>query len=189
MPPFPQPATARPAPSVPWPSRGLSWSSRGEPCSAPIDSLITDMVRTRGGSHYRPRDRFSIQDTEDPDTIGAARAHSPNLPAVEQPAIAPVAVPEEPQGFRRYQTRMGPRAPSPVPKRRSRRARPSKRGPDIKPAGVLVILASAITLPSRGELIALSIAGFEDQAAIVRRDPDSGERRAPRQGLSRRVVL
>ena len=36
------------------------------------------------------------------------------------------AVPEEPQGFRRYHTRMGPRAPSPVPQRRRRRARPSK---------------------------------------------------------------
>ena len=40
---------------------------------------------------------------------------------------APTAVPEEPQGFRRYQTRMGPRAPFSVPQRRSRRARPSKR--------------------------------------------------------------
>ena len=39
----------------------------------------------------------------------------------------PEAVPEEPQGFRRYQTWMGPRAPSPVPQRRSRRAQPSKR--------------------------------------------------------------
>ena len=36
-------------------------------------------------------------------------------------------MPEEPQGFWRYQTRMGPRAPSPVPQRRCRRARPSKR--------------------------------------------------------------
>ena len=34
---------------------------------------------------------------------------------------------DEPLGFRRYQTRMGPRAPSPVPRRRARRARPSKR--------------------------------------------------------------
>ena len=38
-----------------------------------------------------------------------------------------MAVPEEPQGFRRYQTRMGPRAPSPVPQRRARQARPSNR--------------------------------------------------------------
>ena len=42
-------------------------------------------------------------------------------------AAVPDLVPEEPQGFRRYQTRMGPWAPSPVPQRRSRRARPSKR--------------------------------------------------------------
>ena len=43
------------------------------------------------------------------------------------PASVPEAVPEEPLGFRRYQTRMGPRPPSLVPQRRSRRARPSKR--------------------------------------------------------------
>ena len=43
------------------------------------------------------------------------------------PAPVPEVVPEEPQGFRRYQTRMGPQAPSPMPQRRSRRARPSKR--------------------------------------------------------------
>ena len=73
------------------------------------------MVRTRGGSHYRPRVRFNIPGMEDPDTPGAAYAHSPDLPAVEQPAVAPDAVPEEPQGFQRYQTRIGPRAPSLVP--------------------------------------------------------------------------
>ena len=59
---------------------------------------------------------------EDPDTSGTARAHSPDLPAV-----APTSVPEEPQGFLRYQTRMGSRTPSLVPQRRCRRARPSKR--------------------------------------------------------------
>ena len=64
---------------------------------------------------------------EDPSTSGAAGAHSPDLPAVTQPALAPAAIPEEPQGFRRYQTRMGPWAPSPMPQRRRRRARPSKR--------------------------------------------------------------
>ena len=64
------------------------------------------MVRTRGGSCLRPRVRFSTP---------------------EQEEQAPVTVPEEPQGFRRYQTRIGPRAPSPVPQRPSRRARPSKR--------------------------------------------------------------
>ena len=64
---------------------------------------------------------------DDPDTSRAARAHSPELPVVAQPTQAPAAIPEEPQGFRRYQTSMGPRAPSPVPQRRRRRARPSKR--------------------------------------------------------------
>ena len=74
--------------------------------------LATDMVHTRGGSRLRPRVRFSTLEQEE---------QAPSLAAV------PMPVPEEPQGFRRYQTRMGPRAPSPVPQRRSRRAWPSKR--------------------------------------------------------------
>ena len=74
--------------------------------------LTTDMVRTRGGSRLWPRVRFSTPEQEE------------QAPAT---TIVPDPVLEEPQGFRRYQTRMGPRAPSPVPQRRSRRARPSKR--------------------------------------------------------------
>ena len=70
------------------------------------------MVRTRGRSHLRPRVRFSTPEQAE---------QAPASAAVPEP------VPEEPQRFRRYQTRMGPRAPSPVPQRRSRRARPSKR--------------------------------------------------------------
>ena len=78
------------------------------------------MARTRGGSHLRPWVRFSTPEREE---------QAPVLAPVPDPvpALVPEAVPEEPQGFRRYQTRMGPRAPSPVPQRRSRRARPSKR--------------------------------------------------------------
>ena len=79
----------------------------------------TAMVRTRGGSRLRPRVRFSTPEREE-------QASVPATPALV-PALVPEAVPEEPQGFRRYQTRMGPRAPSPVPQRRSRRAWPSKR--------------------------------------------------------------
>ena len=71
-----------------------------------------NMVRTRGGSHLRPRVRFSTPEQEEQPSV---------------PAAVPEPVPEEPQGFRRYQTRMGPRAPSLVPQRRSRRAQPSKR--------------------------------------------------------------
>ena len=74
--------------------------------------MITAMVRTRGGSRLRPRVKFSTPEQEEQASV---------------PAPVPIPVPEEPQGFRRYQTRMGPRAPSPVPQRRSRRARPSKR--------------------------------------------------------------
>ena len=70
------------------------------------------MVRTRGGSRLRPRVRFSTPEQEE---------QAPVPTPVHEPVL------EEPQGFRRYQTRMGPRAPPPVPQRRSRRARPSKR--------------------------------------------------------------
>ena len=89
------------------------------------------MVRTRGGScRLRPRVRFSTPEREeqasDPALVPAS------LPA-PVPDPVPEAVPEEPQGFRRYQTRMGPRAPSLVPQRRSRRARPSKRARTSEP--------------------------------------------------------
>ena len=85
------------------------------------------MVCTHGGSRCRPRVRFSTLEMEDPGTSGAACAHSPDLPIVTQPTLAPATILEEPQGFQRYQTWMGPRAPSPVPQRRRRRARHSKR--------------------------------------------------------------
>ena len=74
------------------------------------------MVRTRGGSRVRPRVRFSTPERE---VVAPAPAPVPSL--------VPEAIPDEPLGFRRYQTRMGPRAPSPVPRRRVRRAQPSKR--------------------------------------------------------------
>ena len=86
--------------------------------SIPLPRFHSDfsMVSTRGGSRLRPRVRFSTPERESPAPVPA-------------PVPSPVleAVPEEPQGFRRYQTRMGPRAPSPIPQRRVRRARPSKR--------------------------------------------------------------
>ena len=78
------------------------------------------MVRTRGGSRLGPRVRFSTLEREE-------QAPAPAPDPAPVPAPVPEAVSEEPQGFRRYQTRMGPRAPSPIPQRRSRRARPSKR--------------------------------------------------------------
>ena len=73
------------------------------------------MVRTRGGSRrLRPRVRFSTPEREEKASVPAP------IPA-PVPEPVPEAVPVEPQ------TRMGPRAPSLVPQRRSRRARPSKR--------------------------------------------------------------
>ena len=77
--------------------------------------LDFSMVRTRGGSRLRPQVRFSTLEREAPAQVPAP-----------VPSPVPEAVPEEPQGFRRYQTWMGPRAPSPVSQRRVRRARPSK---------------------------------------------------------------
>ena len=76
------------------------------------------MVRTRGRSHLRPRVRFSTPERGSP---------VPAPVPAPVPSPVPEAVPEEPQGFHRYQTRMGPRAPLLVPQRRARRAWPSKR--------------------------------------------------------------
>ena len=84
------------------------------------------MVRTRGGSRVRPRVRFSTPEREAAAPVPAPEPVPAPVPAPE-PLPVPEAVPDEPLGFRRYQTRMGPRAPSPVPQRRARRARPSKR--------------------------------------------------------------
>ena len=81
------------------------------------------MVRTRGGSRLRPRVRFSTPEREAPSPVPAP-----------VPSPIPEVVPEEPQGFRRYLTRMGPRAPSHVPQRRVRRARPSKRASTSGPS-------------------------------------------------------
>ena len=80
----------------------------------------TVMVRTRGGSRLKPRVRFST-----PERGEQAPVPAPDPAPVPAPVLE--AVLEEPQGFKRYQTWMGPRAPSPAPQRRSRRARPSKR--------------------------------------------------------------
>ena len=78
------------------------------------------MVRTRGGSLLRPRVRVNTPEREERAPVPAPDPALVLVPVLE-------AVPEEPQGIRRYQTWMGPQAPSPVPQRRSRRARPSKR--------------------------------------------------------------
>ena len=112
----------------------MSWSPAHEPLInsvvpcfhfhqrslTPASDQTTIMVRTRGGSYLRPQVRFSTPKRKEQAPVPAP---------VPDPVPGPVpeAVTEEPQGFRRNQTRMGPRAPSLVPQRRSRRARPSKR--------------------------------------------------------------
>ena len=128
---------------------------------------ISDMVRTRGGSRARPRVRFSTPERETATPVPAP-----------VPSPVPEVVPDEPLGFRRYQTRMGPRAPSPVPRRRARRARPSKwartSGPGESssarpPSSPVVSPTEATSSPQ------LSPASRE---AYVRRAPHSGECRA-----------
>ena len=92
----------------------------------PVSVQTIAMVRTKCGSRLRPRVRFNTPEREE-------QALVPALVPDPVPAPVPEAVPEEPQGFRRYQRRMGARAPSPVPQRRSRRARPSKRARTSSP--------------------------------------------------------
>ena len=98
----------------------VPWFPFGQRALPRCPFLTTAMVRTRGGSRLRPRVRFSTPEREE-----QAQVSAPDTAPV--PAPVPEVVPEEPKGFRRYQTRIGPRAPSPIPQRRSRRARPSKR--------------------------------------------------------------
>ena len=110
-----------PCPGLAVPCRGSAepWSGLCVSLALALYRLVTtDMVRTRGGSLLRPRVRFS--------TLEQAE-QAPASAAIPDP------VPEKAQRFRRYQTRMGPRAPSPVPRRRSMRARPSKRAPTSGP--------------------------------------------------------
>ena len=89
------------------------------------------MVRTRGGHRYRPRVRFSTPERDGAGTSRAADAHSPDQVAKTPHALAPASILEEAQASeppsRRYQTRVGPRAPSLVHPRLHRRAPPSKR--------------------------------------------------------------
>ena len=100
----------------------VPWFHFGQRSPTPVSFYYYSMVRTRGGSRLRPRVKFSTPEREEQASVPAP-----------VPAPVPEPVPEEPQGFRRYQTRMGPRAPSPVPQRRSRRARPSKRARTFGP--------------------------------------------------------
>ena len=89
------------------------------------------MVRTRGGHRYKPWVRFSTPERDDASTSRAADAHSPDQAVETPPTLAPAAIAEEAYASeppsRRYQTKVGPRAPSPMHPRPRRRALPSKR--------------------------------------------------------------
>ena len=105
------------------------------------------MVRTRGAHRYRPRVQFSTPKIEGADTSRVAAAHSPTHVTETPPALAPTtamiqglapaSISEEAQASkppsRRYQTRVGPRPPSPVHPRPPRRAPPSKRAQTSSP--------------------------------------------------------
>ena len=95
------------------------------------------MVRTRGGHRYRPRVQFSTLERDGTSTSKATDAHSPDQVAETPPAFGPASISEEAQASeppsKRYQTRVGPRAPSPVHPRPRRRAPPSKRARTSSP--------------------------------------------------------
>ena len=89
------------------------------------------MVCTRGDHRYRPRVRFSTPERDDAGTSRAANDHSPDQAVETPPTLAPTAISEEAQASelpsRRYQTQVGPWAPTLVDPRPRRRAPPSKR--------------------------------------------------------------
>ena len=99
------------------------------------------MVRTHGAHRYRPRVQFSTLKRDGVGTSKAAAAHSPDQVTRTPPTLAPAtamiqgptlaSILEEAQASeppsRRYQTRVGPRPPSPMHPRQRRRAQPSKR--------------------------------------------------------------
>ena len=176
----------------------MSWSPAYEPLISsvvpcfhfhqwsltPASDQTTIMVRTRGGSRLRPRVRFSTPKREEQALVPA-----PDPALVPTPV--PEAVPKEPQGFRRYQTRMGPRAPSLVPQRRSRRAQSPQAGPHIRPGRVILIQTSAVSshLSRRGDIFAPVVARLQDQEAVICREPHPGECKATSQRVSSGVVL
>ena len=89
------------------------------------------MVRTRRGHRYKPRVRFTTLERDGAGTSRSADAHTPDQALERPPTLAPSVVLEEAQASMlpswRYQTRVGPQAPSPVHLRPRRRAPPSKR--------------------------------------------------------------
>ena len=89
------------------------------------------MVPTHGAHRYRTRVQFSTPERDSAGTSRAANAHSPDQVGETAPALVPASISEEAHASepssRQYQTRVGPRAPSPVHPRPRRRAPPSKR--------------------------------------------------------------
>ena len=89
------------------------------------------MVRTLGAHRYRPKVQFSTLERDSAGTSRAAAAHSPDQGTETPPALALTSISKEAQASeppsRRYQTQVGPRAPSFEHPRPRRRAPPSKR--------------------------------------------------------------
>ena len=95
------------------------------------------MVRTREGYRYKPRVRFSTLKRDGAGTSRAADAHSPDQAAETPPTLVPDAISREAQVSeplsRRYQARVGPRAPSLVHPRPRKRAPSSNRARTLGP--------------------------------------------------------
>ena len=105
------------------------------------------MVRTHGAHCYRPRVQFSTPERDGAGTSKATAGHSPAQVTETPPALAPAtamiqgpapaSISKEAHASkppsRRYQTRVGPRPPSPVHPRPHRRAPPSKRAQTFGP--------------------------------------------------------
>ena len=175
----PSPSPQRPYAHSPLSLLAISPALQSPTLPLPHDCTIA-MVRTRGGYRCKPRVRFNTPERGDAGTSRVADAHSPDLSGETRLALAPTAILEEPQALeppsRRYQTRVGPRAPSLVHQRQRRRVSPSKQartsspeessrsGPEPSPS--LVDQGSSPPV----------ITGLEDQAPHVHLRSDYRER-------------
>ena len=92
--------------------------------------IFPAMVCTREAHHYKPRVQLSTPERDGAETSRAATCRSPTQVIETPPTLAPASISKEAQASeppsKRFQIRVGPRAPSPVHPRPRRRAPPSK---------------------------------------------------------------